>query len=100
MENEHERENEEKNIETVIIREYAKIEGSLKRIITAQGRTGLLTDYVILSAVQSIDDDGAMLTNTGWHTNPANGIPYHRMIGLLEYNRALMIQEAIAAEEL
>lgn len=90
---------DEKNFEAIIIREYAKIEEALKRIITAQGRNGLLTDYVILSAVQSIDNDGAMLTNTGWHTNPANGIPYHRMIGLIEYIRSLMLQEAIQAED-
>ena len=84
---------------TIIQKEYHNIEESLKRIIKAQGREGLLTDYVILSTVQSIDDDGAMLTNTGWHTNPGNGIPYHRMLGLIEYIKALMIREAIEVEE-
>jgi hypothetical protein len=85
--------------EAIISREYQKIEDALRRIITAQGREGLLTDYLILSAVQSFDSDGGLLTNTGWHTNPANGMPYHRMIGLIEYNRELMLKEAVDVED-
>lgn len=85
--------------ESIILREYQRIEDSLRKIITEQGREGLLTDYIILSAVQSFDNDGNLLTNTGWHTNPNNGMPYHRMIGLIEYNRALMLKEAVEVEE-
>lgn len=91
---------DERKKRTIIIDEYKKIEEALRTIIATQGREGLLTDYVILSAVQSIDEDGTFLTNTGWHTNPANGIPYHRMLGLVEYNRALMLREAIEVDEL
>ena len=83
-----------------IVQEYQKIEDALHAIIKLQGREGILTDYVILSAVQSIDDDGIFLTNTGWHTNPKNGVPYHRMMGLIEYNRALMMKEAVEADDL
>jgi len=71
----------------------------LRKIIDLQGREGILTDYVILSAVQAIDADGIFVTNTGWHTNPSNGVPYHRMIGLIEYNRALMIREAVEVDD-
>lgn len=84
---------------TIITEAYERIEDSLKLIITAQGRDGLLTDYLILSAVQSFDDEGNLLTNTGWHTNPNNGVPYHRLIGLIEYNRALMLKEAVDVED-
>jgi hypothetical protein len=83
----------------IIAGEYEKIEEALRKITKHQGRDGLLTDYLILSAVQSFDDDGGLITNTGWHTNPNNGMPYHRMIGLIEYNRALMIKEAVDVEE-
>lgn len=82
-----------------IIKEYNKIEESLRKIIELQGREGILTDYVILSAVQAIDNDGIFITNTGWHTNPVNGVPYHRMIGLIEYNRALMLKEAVEVDD-
>lgn len=90
----------EESRQKVIAREYQNIEDSLRNIIKAQGREGLLTDYIILSAVQSIDDDGVVITNTGWHTNPRNGIPYHRMIGLLNYNLALMLKEATDTEDI
>lgn len=84
---------------TIIVEAYERIEDALKLIITEQGRDGLLTDYLILSAVQSYDDEGGLLTNTGWHTNPNNGVPYHRLIGLIEYNRALMLKEAVDVED-
>lgn len=85
--------------QAIILQEYEKIEESLRAISKVQGREGLLTDYIILTAVQSIDDDGIVLTNTGWHTNPKNGVPYHRMIGLVEYARAMLIKEATEEED-
>jgi hypothetical protein len=82
-------------------REYEKIEASIKRLIRMGGNEdGVLTDYVILETTQFIDPQGEMVTMTGWHTNPKNGIPYHRMIGLLEYVKALMLKDAIDTEEL
>jgi hypothetical protein len=89
----------ERQKQTIIIREYKKIEDALHKIIKLQGRAGVLTDYVILSAVQSLDEDGTFLTNTGWHTNPENGVPYHRMMGLVEYNRELLKKEAVEADD-
>jgi hypothetical protein len=82
-----------------VIKEYEKIEACLKRIAKLGNRTGYLTDYIILSTSQDIDDGGDLVTNTGWYTNPKNGMPYHRMIGLIEYCRHLMLKEALLESE-
>jgi len=78
---------------SAMVKLYEQIERCIAEIVTRQGREGVLTDWLILSAVQSFDDDGIPITNTGWHTNPENGIPFHRLLGLLKYNEVLLERE-------
>lgn len=78
-----------------LVKAYRQIEKSLREIVVIQGREGLLTDWVILSAVQSFDPDGVPVTNTGWHTNPESSMPYHRLLGLVEYAGVIVRTECI-----
>lgn len=81
-----------------LVKEHRNIEESLKRISVLQSRDGLLTDWLVLSSVQSFDDAGDATTNVGWHTNPESGIPYHRMLGLIEHVRLMLAREVMEDE--
>lgn len=77
-----------------MVKQYSIIEDALKAITRLQGREGLLTDYIIVSAVQYFDECGTPITNTGWHINPENSVPHHRMLGLLAYATAMLQRDA------
>lgn len=81
-----------------LVKEHRNIEESLRKITALQRREGLLTDWIILSSVQSFDREGNATTNVGWCTNPEGGIPYHRMLGLIEYAKTMLQQEVLEDE--
>lgn len=58
---------------------------------------GLLTDYVIVTVQQSFTDDGDMGTSTGLLYRD-NGLPYYRILGLLQVAR-LQAEHGFRTEE-
>lgn len=65
---------------------YAELDAVLRRIVSLEGlEEGVLIDWVALGAVQASNDDGeAVSLVVRMLPERGAGIPYYRVIGLLE----------------
>jgi hypothetical protein len=78
---------------------YAALDLALRDVLRIQGAEGLLTEWVSLCAIQRYDDDGDALTSITMLLPDGGGqVPYHRLLGLIEYARTVAKAE-IAANE-
>lgn len=68
---------------------YETLEDALRRVAQVEGYQGLLTDWCVLAAIQTFDDAGrcpAALIKLV----PYGGMPYYRLMGLVDYAHAAM----------
>lgn len=77
---------------------YKELERAINEVLRLRGAAGMLTDYVTLAAVQSIDDEGDTDTAIMMLLPMGDGLPYHRVMGLLEYVQTVMRAEAAQNE--
>lgn len=65
---------------------YQALEDAVDACARLEGaEDGVLTDWVAVYAVQSYGDDGGSPAYIGRLTPEGAGIPYHRIMGLLDY---------------
>lgn len=64
---------------------YQRLEEAVEECSRLEGAEGVLTDWVAVYAVQSYDEDGGSPAYIGRLTPEGAGVPYHRVMGLLDY---------------
>jgi len=77
---------------------YAELERAIERVLRLRGATGMLTEYVTLCAVQSIDDEGDTAGSVMMVLPMGGGLPYHRVMGLLDYTHTVLRAEVARNE--
>lgn len=65
---------------------YANLEAAIAEAGRLQDFDGLITEWVVVAAVQSYDDDGDVRVQVGTLLPVDGGVPYHRVMGLLDYS--------------
>lgn len=78
---------------------YAELERAIERVLRLRGAEGILTEYVTLAGVQTIDDDGDTAGSVMMILPMGGGLPYHRVMGLVDYTQTVLRAE-VARNEL
>jgi hypothetical protein len=68
---------------------YESLETAMRKVFEVEEYQGLLTDWCVLAALQTFDDEGhcpAAVVKLG----PYSGMPYYRLMGLVDYAHAAM----------
>lgn len=78
---------------------YAELERAIERVLRLRGAKGLLTEYVTLCGVQTIDDEGDTAGSVMMVLPMGGGLPYHRVMGLIDYTHTVLRAE-VARNEL
>ena len=78
---------------------YAELERAIDKVLRLRGAEGILTEYVTLCGVQTIDDDGDTAGSVMMVLPMGGGLPYHRLMGLVEYTQTVLRAE-VARNEL
>lgn len=77
---------------------YQRLEDAITEVARLEEADGVLTDWVIVTAHQRFDGEGDALTQVGKLLPGAGGnIPYHRIMGLLDYALTLCRAEVVDA---
>lgn len=66
---------------------YEQLEQAIRAVAHHEQYEGLVTDWVVITAVQTHDPNGNDLTAVGRLTPPGR-LPYYRLLGLIEYAAA------------
>ena len=65
---------------------YQRLADSIDEVVRLEGAEGVLTEWVLVTATQRFDEDGDGLTQVGITLPDGGGqVPYHRVMGLLDY---------------
>lgn len=78
---------------------YAELEACIERVLRLRGADGMLVEYVTLCAVQTIDEDGDTVGSVMMVLPMGGGLPYHRVMGLVDYTQTVLRAE-VARNEL
>lgn len=78
---------------------YAELERAIERVLQLRGAEGILTEYVTLAGVQTIDDEGDTAGSVMMILPMGGGLPYHRVMGLVDYTQTVLRAE-VARNEL
>lgn len=78
---------------------YAELERAIETVLRLRGVEGILTEYVTLCGVQTIDDEGDTAGSVMMILPMGGGLPYHRVMGLVDYTQTVMRAE-VARNEL
>lgn len=77
---------------------YAELECAIERVLRLRGAQGIMTEYVTLCGVQTIDDDGDTAGSVMMILPMGGGLPYHRVMGLVDYTQTVMRAEVARNE--
>lgn len=77
---------------------YAELERAIERVLRLRGARGMLTEYVTLCGVQDIDDEGDTTGSVMMILPMGGGLPYHRVMGLLDYTHTVLRAEVARNE--
>lgn len=79
---------------------YARLEEAIREVNELGGGEGVLTEWLVVTATHSYDDDGDVLTQIGKLLPGGGGqVPYHHMMGLLDYALTRCRAEVATGEE-
>lgn len=78
---------------------YRELEAAIERVLRLRGAEGILTEYVTLCGVQTIDDEGDTAGSVMMVLPMGGGLPYHRVMGLIDYSHTVLRAE-VARNEL
>jgi hypothetical protein len=77
---------------------YGRLEEAVEACARFEEAEGVLTDWVVVYAAQSYDEDGDSPAQIGRLTPQGKGAPYHRVMGLLDYALTLCRGEVVNAQ--
>lgn len=64
---------------------HEDLEQAIRKAVTAEGWDGLVTDAIVICAVQGFDDEGESVTHIARLIPGGGEIPSYRAMGLLDY---------------
>jgi hypothetical protein len=66
-----------------------RLRRAVRDALDARGLAGgVITEFVVVAAQSRIEDDGG--TSTGVYHFTSGGVPYHRVLGLLDFTRVAL----------
>lgn len=75
---------------------YQRLETAIREITELEGFEGIMTEWVVVLATQRFDGDGDGISQVGRLMPEGHGsVPYHRVMGLLDYALTLCRAEII-----
>lgn len=76
---------------------YQRLEAAIADVARIEGAEGFLLEWVVVTAHQHYGDDGDPRVQIGqWVPGGGDHVPYHRLMGLLDY--ALTLRRAEVAK--
>lgn len=72
---------------------YQQLEKSIGEVARLEGAQGVLLEWVVVTAHQRYDDDGDPQVQIGQWMPDGMDVPYHRVMGLLDYALTLRRHE-------
>ena len=63
---------------------YQRLEAAIEDVLRLEGSDGVLTEWVLVASRQRYDHEGAS-TQVATVVPIGGGVPYHRLMGLLDY---------------
>lgn len=78
---------------------YTELEAALDKLLRLRGADGVLVEYVTLASIQSFDEEGDTVASVMMVLPHGGGIPYHRVLGLVDYTQTVLRAE-VARNEL
>lgn len=64
---------------------YRKLEEAIHAVADVEGFQGVLIEWVVVAASQRYDGDGGVTQVGTMLPNGGGGVPFHRLMGLLDY---------------
>ena len=65
---------------------YRRLAEAIDEVARLEGSEGVLTEWVVIGALQRYDEDGDGITSIAMLLPDGGGqVPYHRSMGLLDY---------------
>lgn len=64
---------------------YRQLAAAIREVSMLEGAKGILTDWIVVSAHQYYSDEGKARTQIGQWLPDGEELPYHRVMGLLDY---------------
>jgi hypothetical protein len=65
---------------------YGNLRAAVEEVGRLEGFKGVLTEWVVITSLQRYDAEGGGLTQIGTLVADGGGdVPYHRLMGLLDY---------------
>lgn len=75
---------------------YGRLAEAIRDVSQLEGAEGVITEWVVVTAHQHYDDDGDTRVQIGQWMPDGDEVPYHRVMGLLDY--ALTLRRAQITE--
>jgi hypothetical protein len=75
---------------------YARLADAIQDVSRIEGAHGVITEWVVVTAHQRYDDEGDARTQISQLMPDGDDVPYHRVMGLLDY--ALTLRRAEITE--
>jgi hypothetical protein len=64
---------------------YQRLAEAIDETARLEGAEGVLTEWTVIFATQRYDEDGDGITQVGTILPDGGNVPYHRLMGLLDY---------------
>lgn len=77
---------------------YAELEAAIRQVAALEEHEGLVTDWVVLAAVQQVTGDGVDLTTMA-RLMPDGRIPYYRLLGLVAFAQSEIRDEILRGDD-
>lgn len=72
---------------------YRQLEEAIREVARLEGAQGVLLEWVVVTAHQRYDEEGDPLVQVGQWMPNGGEVPYHRVMGLLDYALTLRRHE-------
>jgi len=72
---------------------YTELESALDKLLHLRGAEGILVEHVTLASIQSFDDEGDAVASVMMVLPMGGGLPYHRVLGLVDYAQTVLRAE-------
>lgn len=73
---------------------YEQLEDAIREVAEFEGAQGVMTEWIVVTAHQHFDEDGDGQVQIGQWV-PVNQVPYHRLMGLLDYALTMRRSEIV-----
>lgn len=77
---------------------YTELEAALENLLRLRGADGVIVEYVMLASIHSFDEEGDTVASVMMVLPDGGGVPYHRVLGLVDYTQTVLRAEVTRNE--